>query len=292
MESQLQEWKSIFETSTNEELKQDTKNYDQIINDFLLPDKINLKLFQANLQFLDVGMKELYTGEHEPTESIYEFGFITHRPILYPLWFFAAYPDVILWLRDGTQTDHKIFFKASEVPEENFDDDSNFVNDKLNHEILHKLISYYKSHSGKKIETTFLPKNVETIIGNKLADSMLPDDFKVNILEGEALLLHHDRDYQGAINKYTNAIQIQRKDELFYQRGLVYYDMKLFDNAISDFNNAIQINSNFKQALIYRASIKFKILHDKPGALADLRRAADLGDLQAKEMYNKLSNSF
>ena len=126
MDKKIQEFESIFENIKEKRFTEDIKDHKQIIQNFLLPDNINPKLFYANLQYLEVGIMELYEGEYEPTTNIEEYGFITHRPFGYPLWFLAAYPDVTRWLSNEIENDDKILYKATGKSEEYFNDDHRF----------------------------------------------------------------------------------------------------------------------------------------------------------------------
>ena len=287
MDLKNEEWKIIFDSIQDERFTVDTKDYQQIILDFLIPDSINPKLFQANVNFLDIGMRDLYNGKFEPTESIDEYGFITHRPSGYPLWFLAAYPDVASWYSEQYKKDEQILFKVTEKSEEYYRDEKNFINNRFSNQILKKLICYFKAHSGERLETSSEARPVETISGSKLADSILPIEIKFDMLINEAKSLKANSRFFDSINKFTQALELVPKAITFYNRGEVYYELKDYNNAFNDFDKAIKADPNFKEAYVARGSLKISLFKDKNGAISDLKRAADLGHPKAKEMYEQ-----
>lgn len=93
-----------------------------MINQCLVPDKINPIRVSCNLIFLShLGMPSFsvvniirllsrfltdeYDEEFDPTLSVKEFADVTNRPMVFPIWFFAAYPDVARWITDKALQD-------------------------------------------------------------------------------------------------------------------------------------------------------------------------------------------
>jgi len=78
---------------------------DKIINELFIIDKIDPKAFLSNYSFLLNGgmgnIRDLFgvqnTQLSEPSASIREFNSPIKRARAFPLWFIAAYPDVMLW---------------------------------------------------------------------------------------------------------------------------------------------------------------------------------------------------
>ena len=80
------------------------KEVKEIIEDLLIPDEIDMSTFISNYEALVRGgtpsATELLTGiatDNQSTPSISDFTFALNRPPALPLWFIAAYPDVLLW---------------------------------------------------------------------------------------------------------------------------------------------------------------------------------------------------
>lgn len=76
---------------------------DEIIRDLLVPDEISPRVFGRNFLALlceDWRQSGEYLGRAEDTEppaSLYPFIPAWNRPVGFPLWFIAAYPDVVRW---------------------------------------------------------------------------------------------------------------------------------------------------------------------------------------------------
>lgn len=88
-----------------------------MINHCLMPDKIDPMKVSCNLIFLShLGMPSFsvvniirllsrflpdeYDEEFDPTPSAREFADVKNRPIVFPTWFFAGYPDVARWITE------------------------------------------------------------------------------------------------------------------------------------------------------------------------------------------------
>jgi len=83
------------------------KIIEKIINELFIIDKIDPKVFLSNYSFLLTGgmgnTLDLFGVQHnqlsEPSASIREFDSPIERAKAFPLWFIAAYPDVMLWFQ-------------------------------------------------------------------------------------------------------------------------------------------------------------------------------------------------
>lgn len=94
-----------------------------MVNDFFIPDQINIKKFLANYQIISHGSRELYQQEiklfgvpdyiQHATPTIDTFSNIIDRPIGYDNWFIAGYPDVVDWFRNMPEEEIPIIFGTS-----------------------------------------------------------------------------------------------------------------------------------------------------------------------------------
>ena len=97
---------------------------------------------------------------------------------------------------------------------------------------------------------------------------------KQKIEEGNQL--YYQGDYNGAIAKYTEALQLNSNlADAYNNRGAAYDDMGNHNAAINDFNKAIELNPNFadayhNRAIAYVLSGKFDL------ALKDASKAIEL----------------
>jgi tetratricopeptide (TPR) repeat protein len=96
-------------------------------------------------------------------------------------------------------------------------------------------------------------------------------------------------DYQGALNDYNRAIQINpRNANAYYNRGLLkatkFQDAQ---GALADYNRAIKIKPSYDAAYNNRANLKVEQLKDYQGALADYNQAIKLKPRNADAYYNR-----
>ena len=90
-------------------------------------------------------------------------------------------------------------------------------------------------------------------------------------------------DIQGAIADYTAAIRINPNYAKAYnKRGIIHgRNLKDYRAAKADFDRAIEINPNYGDAYYNRAKVRY-FLEDKPGAIADYQKAAELYQKDSK----------
>ena len=95
------------------------------------------------------------------------------------------------------------------------------------------------------------------------------------------------KDYQGAIQDYNQAIKINPKDaQAYYNRGAVRSELKDYQGAIQDYNQAIEINP--KYALAYNnRGIDRRNLKDYQGAIQDYTQAIKINPKYAEAYYNR-----
>lgn len=84
------------------------------------------------------------------------------------------------------------------------------------------------------------------------------------------------KEYEKAIESYTNALRIQSNTAQFYNdRGCVYIDLKKYDAAISDFDKAIELN--LEDTSVYsNRGCAYNSLEEYEKAISDLDKAIEL----------------
>jgi len=177
-------WEDLFNSSEAEGLSIASKEDIEQIIDILIADKIDPQAFLSNLETLLLGglpsINDFFgVGEkkkHKPTESVSHFTFIANRPLGAPLWFLAAYPDVMVWLDEQEEKYIKSHnrdydgwgVKMSKLFGINIEDgklNENQIMDskgKPRPKYLKKLVQSYKDTTEKALETTV--KNIENDI--------------------------------------------------------------------------------------------------------------------------------
>lgn len=90
--------------------------------------------------------------------------------------------------------------------------------------------------------------------------------------------------YQGAVDDYTKAIEINPQDETAYlTRGVAKRNLNDRQGAIADFTMAIEINPRFVLAYFNRGEDRF-VLGDLRGAMTDFDNAIEI-DPQFEDAY-------
>ena len=138
-----------------------TKELKQIVRSFLIPDKIIPFKFKSNWIVLSRGGLPPLFDDNEninSTPSLQRFSFVTNRPLGYPEWFLAAYPDVASWFTSqvdaitvgASASDTKILFHnvfGNIGENELFDSDR-----RIKGEHLRVLIDHYRRETGRTLE--------------------------------------------------------------------------------------------------------------------------------------------
>ncbi|MEG4492618.1 tetratricopeptide repeat protein [Microcoleus sp. D3_18_C4] len=109
------------------------------------------------------------------------------------------------------------------------------------------------------------------IVQRTLVKNSAEDLFNSALAKSEA------GDIQGAIADYTEAIRLNPNyAKAHNKRGIIHArHLKDYQAAKADFDRAIEINPNYGDAYYNRARVR-EFLEDKPGAIADYHKAAEL----------------
>lgn len=149
-----------------------TNEAKEIIEAFFVPDRVNPLIFWGNCEALVRGgspsLLDLAGQEksYEPTPSLSPFMWIADRPGGMPLWFIAAYPDVLLWHRNQLREyktahgrDEDGFYAklyGLDLTDPNLEERlDNFVDSEgnLRPNTLRILVQSYKDKTGREFET-------------------------------------------------------------------------------------------------------------------------------------------
>jgi tetratricopeptide (TPR) repeat protein len=85
-----------------------------------------------------------------------------------------------------------------------------------------------------------------------------------------AIRLVSFNDYEGAIEDASRAIRYNsRAARAYATRGFAYYCLGKVDEAIQDYNRALELKPKLVSARIYRSTLRFERLGDYEGAIAD-----------------------
>lgn len=108
-----------------------------------------------------------------------------------------------------------------------------------------------------------------------LSDKYLSVNPRLKVLHGyvafdEGWALEDEGDYDAAAAKYTKAISFGKAGAFYYHRGLCYYEMKEYNGALGDFEEALRIIPQNADYLCVKADALYEI-----GAIKNAREAAE-----------------
>jgi tetratricopeptide (TPR) repeat protein len=109
--------------------------------------------------------------------------------------------------------------------------------------------------------------------------AVVGDDQRLNVTEAcynRGISRCHEEDYKAAISDFDQAIQLNPKlADAYYNRGLAYAKLEQYQEAIEDYTEALEINPNWADAYNNRGNAYYKLgNHDK--AIADYNQALSI----------------
>jgi len=163
------------------------KEIDQIVNDILVPNRIDPMKFYGNyLAISGINEMPFWTDSsspvHEPTESVGEHLQLHTRAEIFPEWFCAAFPDIVTWhnevMENSMTTDD--YDPSSPYSFENLwkikidakDEDLMNVRNEAKSIYLKNLIDSYKELRKKELEVTAENTMEDVYAGLEMMDAM------------------------------------------------------------------------------------------------------------------------
>ena len=143
--------------------------------------------------------------------------------------------------------------------------------------------SYYR-RGAAKAELDLLQEGIEDV---RKAISLDSDDH-IAYLNYSVLLLRASEGSQEilgeALQSANKAIELNpTKPSSYYNRGLIKYQLKDLNGAMSDYNKTLELDRNDSEALRHRGML-FSELGIINSACTDLKRASSLGDAKATSL--------
>jgi len=77
---------------------------------------------------------------------------------------------------------------------------------------------------------------------------------------------------------------------VYYNRGILYGELKDYKNAVNDLTKAIKLNTDYIKAYNYRGCYEYR-LGQKENACNDFKKGAELGDTIAQKNLKKYCNN-
>jgi Flp pilus assembly protein TadD len=110
---------------------------------------------------------------------------------------------------------------------------------------------------------------------------------KANLAMNEGKKKARKFDFQGAIKEFSKALQYKPDfSQAYYQRGTAYFNAKIYDSAMMDYNVCLKMDAKQNDVLAARGTLKF-VLGDRDGACSDWTAAKELGN---ENLSEKLMN--
>ncbi len=95
------------------------------------------------------------------------------------------------------------------------------------------------------------------------------------------------KDYQGAIEAFTNLLQQNPKDaEAYYNRGLAYAQLQQHEKAIADYSKVVELSPDYVEDYDNREIARAE-LEDYAGAIADYTQVLQRKPNDAEAYYNR-----
>ena len=301
-------WKNIFDSSTMKILSIDSKeDVDDMINLFLL-DKIDPQAFFANLETLFgvTTFSGLLEEKKQSTPSMDYCAKLHHRAPAFPLWFYAAYPDVMVWFhkwqkkhgrechfdQDIMATDTAKLFGVN-IEDKNIDYKQILDNnERYRPKYLSNLVKHYKNTTGKKLEVLEDEDSEnDTYLGAELLDALGTESNFTLIAEiTTKYYLELTKKYK---NRFNDEISLLATAGILDAQHYIFIEQKIKPSEIIDI--AKQSVKNNKEALInfiINLEIKIFIMENPEMAILDIKKACTGQKENIKQSIQKIRKEY
>jgi hypothetical protein len=112
-----------------------------------------------------------------------------------------------------------------------------------------------------------------------------PKNYNICDIKGKYLLSHNKP--QEALRYYDFGLNYSKDPVLFFDRGLCYYQLAKYSEALSDFKKACELKSDFNQSW-FNLSLCYFMKKDYVNSKIALSKAKDLGFKEYKQLENQL----
>jgi len=151
------------------------------------------------------------------------------------------------------------------------------------HNKLLDKVSTIPEKMGKMHENPLKPSAPENL-GKQ--PEMVNIDSEMNDLFLEALNAHMSNNLEKALKLYTHLILVSPNHYIYNHRGLVYFSLSQYENAMDDFTKAIEIEPNDTRVYTNRG-LTYRMLKNYERALEDFNRSLELNPLWPDTFYGR-----
>jgi Flp pilus assembly protein TadD len=109
----------------------------------------------------------------------------------------------------------------------------------------------------------------------------------VEAYNNRGLAFYNLKQYQEAVKDYSQAIRMKAQyAEAYNNRGNAYYEMDQYQKAEADFNKSLQIKPKYSKAHLNRGLVYYQ-MKKTDQACVDFRKACDLGECEGMQWAQK-----
>ncbi|MBN2040487.1 MAG: tetratricopeptide repeat protein [Spirochaetes bacterium] len=121
---------------------------------------------------------------------------------------------------------------------------------------------------------------------NEIGTPLTEMDNSLNDMVIEAVNAHINNNLERALELYTQLLVISPNHYLYNHRGLVYFSLSRYENALEDFNRAIELISNDIRVYTNRG-LTYRMLKNYESALKDFNKSLELNPLWPDTFYGR-----
>lgn len=136
-----------------------------------------------------------------------------------------------------------------------------------------------------KADSLYSPSQLNLNTINDILKKKINNEAGTHLFKG--VQFDNEGKYDQAIIEFNKAIEINPKyADTFNRRGLVYSNLKKYEQAINDYTAAIQLNPKYTDAYNNRGVVYFE-LDQSDKAISDYTKAIEIDPKYAKAYHNR-----